>query len=812
MGIIQTLTRALKLVENLQNSTTDSSKINTINIHVDETGTSGTENYGGYYYEEYLSTLRGTQAADLWDQMRRSDPKVKMVLSAVKNPIKSAHWTIQPSNSSDSAKRHAELVEQILFKDLELSWMQQISEILTMLEFGFSMFEVIHKVVMNHPKFGSYNSLAKLAWRSPRTIERWNLDKEGKLCSVSQYAYGDLGKIVDIPGVYLLIFTNEKEGDNYEGVSALRPCYGPWVRKNTYLKLMAVGLEKFAVPTPYMEVPEGKENSIQYANAKKVLEKYVSHQQQYLTIPAGWKLQFAQSNFDASKIREAIDKENAEMAFAFLENFLELGQSGSGSYALSNDLSDFFLTGIEHLATNICETFNKYLIPDLVKLNFGPQLEYPELQCTGIKDKPGKELAEIMKLLVEAKILTPDVDLEKNFREKYGLPVQTGERVVAAPAAPAVIPKLSEKMPGVFHLVDSPKTPRSLISTKADELKSLMVSLLGDIGKQVIADLISKKKNSTPSQYLSITNKVSPVGTRNYKTELQDFLTSVASDTFKQIRKEIPGGNKVKLRERIDSLKLAELKFSDLPVSIQKQIESQIGLLTNFQIQDLLKALFFQFNSSVGSTDSDSTLEADLQDTLSKYLESPSVVAGAGNSVASTVNESRSSFFFDPEVYDQIESFTFTNGDPVSPICQDLAGTVFAKDDPNMERYSPPLHHNCKSYLVANLTGTTKKIDPEGLVPSDPSLEKYITLTENQPGAFVLASIDISKETAFSQADAKKLALEVTNIDPSVGIQESDLAYRIELIDPGMIEQGSLKSFEPMEGVQVYYGRIKRMA
>lgn len=796
--LLQRVGRALRLVQPDQ---VDPAAPKQVTLHVEPTGTSGTEIYAGYFSEEYLQKLRGTPAADLWDQMRRSDPKIKMVLSAVKNPILGAHWTVQPGMEGDEFKKQAELIEQILFKDLDQSWTQTLREMLTHLDFGYSLFEVLHKPVIGNKRFGNYNSLSKLAFRSQRTIERWNLDPtNGKLISISQYAYGDLQKTVDIPAEFLLMFVNEKEGDNYEGVSALRPCYGPWYRKKEYLRLMAIGIEKFAIPTPFMKVPAGKEASPEFARAKTVLQQYTSHQKQYILYPEGFDLDFKETTFDASKLRDAIDKENVEISHAFLENFLELGSSGTGSYALGTDLSDFFLMGIEHIANNICETINRELIPEMIKLNFGPQEAYPELKCTGIKDKPGKELAEIMKLLVEARIVTPDADLEKDSREKYGLPKKA--ETVALPAPSVTAPQtFSEGMK-----LSDVKTPKSLISVRSDELKLKMRAGLQEIGEEVIADLMAKKKRATPSQYLAITTQVSPSGMADYKSMLKDFLAVVAGQAIGQARKEIPGGSKVKLVEVSKAHKLDE--FSSLPVSIQRAITAQVGLLTQFQIQDLLKAVYFQFNSSVESTDSDALLESDLEGTLDKFLEGGSVAAGAGNTVSRTVNESRSAFFFDADVIEEIESFTFTNGDPQSPICQDLAGTVFSKDDPNMERYSPPLHHNCKSYLVANLKGSNKEINPTGLQPSKASLDKFITLAE--PGTFVIQKIDVSKKSAATEEDAKRMAGDVTMLPLGVSSQTTEFAYSFTLLDPGQVEPGSLKSFEPIEGTTVFYGRMKK--
>lgn len=423
-----------------------------ISIQYQPKGSSGTEIYSGYFSEEYLQELRGTRAADVYDKMRRSDPKIKMALSAIKNPIIGANWSVQPADESERAKLHAEFIEQVLFSDLHQGWEQQLAEFLTCLDFGNAVFEVTHQVMLGHPKFGNYNSIAKLGWRSPRTIETWNLDDMGRLKSITQYAYGDLGRRVEIPGRYLIVFSLNKEGDNYEGVSALRTCYGPWLRKETFLKLMAVGIEKSAFKIPVLTVPAGQETSAELDTAKAVLEAYLCHEKQYITKPTGWDLDFADVEFDPSKMREAIDRENMEIAHAFLENFLELGQGGSGSYALSYDLSDFFLSSIEHVAKYVADVLNRGLVSDLIKLNFGPQASYPKLQVSGIKDKPGKEYAEVMKLLVDSKILVPDGKLEENLRKRYGMPVKSledqrsadsSQDVPAEPLAKPVVPGMS---------------------------------------------------------------------------------------------------------------------------------------------------------------------------------------------------------------------------------------------------------------------------------------------------------------------------------------------------------------------------------
>jgi hypothetical protein len=238
----------------------------------------------------------------------------------------------------------------------------------------------------------------------------------------------------------------EREGANYEGISMIRPCYGSWYRKNYYLKYNAAGIEKFAIPTPLVEVPEGKENSRQFANLTLALGEYLSHQKNYLTFPAGWKITLNSNSYDPSKVETSVDKEDERMTRAFLANFLNLGSGGStGSYALSTDLSDFFLTGLEHIAGKICEQMNQKLIPALIMMNRGQRENYPTLTVSGISDKAGMELAQVMSTLANSKVIIPDLQLEEHARKRFGFPKPSleGQRMQTPTFQP---PTLAERI------------------------------------------------------------------------------------------------------------------------------------------------------------------------------------------------------------------------------------------------------------------------------------------------------------------------------------------------------------------------------
>jgi hypothetical protein len=319
-------------------------------VHTKEVGSTGSENYAGYPSEEYFDALQGTRRADAFDKMRRSDSQVKMCLAAAKNPILAGTWEIEKAPIPDLyAQEDADLIKWMLFDGMEKSWKEYLEEALSLLLYGHSVFEMIDKINMYHPQFGSVICLKTLAWRSPKTIERWNLDPvTGKLKSIEQYAYGDLNRQVTIDAQFLQVLTLEKEGSNYEGISALRSIYGNWFRKNNKLKLNEIGIEKHAIPTPVATIPANKEASPEFDKLVQVLENYTSHEKQYITIPEGWTIDLKTNVYDPEKVETSIDNEDKRMVKGFLANFLNLDSAGSGSYSLSFDLSDFFLGSLEH--------------------------------------------------------------------------------------------------------------------------------------------------------------------------------------------------------------------------------------------------------------------------------------------------------------------------------------------------------------------------------------------------------------------------------------------------------------------------------
>ena len=120
-----------------------------------------------------------------------------------------------------------------------------------------------------------------------------------------------------------------------------------------------------------------------------------------------------------------------------------------------------------------------------------------------------------------------------------------------------------------------------------------------------------------------------------------------------------------------------------------------------------------------------------MQENAEDFIDGPSVRAGAPLTAHQAIGEARSSFFLDDDVRKEIAAFEFVNNYPKdrTPICSELNGTIFSIDDPNMFKFTPPLHWNCRSVILPILAGDLKgrKIKKLKIKKAN---EKYLQFSE----------------------------------------------------------------------------------
>lgn len=719
-------------------------------FNFDARGASGTRLFGEIFDEEYLNKLSGMRRADIFDEMLRSDDTITMLLTARKNPILKATWTVEPAKGDnpeqeESYRKQAEHVQHEFFDRMTQDFFEFLEEALTFIEHGYALFERVHELV-DDPRFGKYVGYKKFGWRSQRTIDRWNLHKDGRIASVFQQADGDVGAYAHIPGDWVTIFSLRKTGDNYEGISALRSIYGNWQRKNMFLKLIAIGIERYAVNTPVGKIPAGKEN--QQAEREKfigMLKAISSHHQNYFALPAGWEVDFLKNPFDADKVVAVIKREDEGMVRSFMANHLNLGQGGSsGAYALGTDLSDQFLSIIENDAAIIARRFNKEIIREFINLNYGKQSKYPKLKVVGINDKFSKEFAEILKLLVDGKLLTATENLERWLRKRLGTPELLE---IDAASIPDV---RKQQQPSLFKeelkgatFADLKKTRAKVleqIESSADDVMTAMRDELQVRADKYIASLVNALRKEKRDNWRKVIRNAPDLPQEaDFMKKIKKALAETAGRAIAQARNEVPGGRKIEFCEKVRSrISLADTDdiFDSLPKKVKELILTDPTIAAGAQFGTLRSKILLVASSAVDETTDPDVIERKLKDEVNKALTgvaadsefSGAIATAATNLTTKVYNTSRIEFFQTDEALEKIEAFQFVNTDPVSPICQDLNGRIFRKDDPESDQYLPPLHHNCKSFIVPIFDLQGKQVSDIGLKPSKAGLDKFKTL------------------------------------------------------------------------------------
>lgn len=720
-------------------------------------GKSGTSIASGEYQEEYLEVLRGDEAAEIYDRMKRSDPQIRKILSAIKSPIKSATWSIEQISDEPKDLEAAALLNQIFFKDID--WNHKLGEILTFIEQGYSIFEVIH-LNRNSKEFGNYTGLDTIAFRSQKSITEWDHDRAtGRLKRVHQERSGDIEVDVWLPVDILLLFFNEQEGDD-NGFPLLRPLYGPWKRKQLIETLKMIGIERSAIGVPMLKVPSNiKPSDKEYEEAVRLLAAFTSAENSYITYPEGWELELNNNNvFDPTKLESSIKSEDEKMAGAIIATFLELGTGGnSGAFALSENLERFFSLVIESFAKNITGVINNVLIPNLIKLNFGDTIEImPELKFSGISDRAGKEFMEIVVGFVGSGVVTKDEPLEDFIRKKYKLPKKVEGDMVDNQESKNDLPvdaPVEEETSLDQEVADAPevqlsesisladKTPRGLITNDASVVEEVMRDNLTKIAEKLTADIVSRYKKLPENDKLKAIDGIKIGGKAQYKRLLKGNLTTTSTRALSQATLEAPVQGKVKLAE---NAKMTEAlldgwdgkfkfnEFSNLPKHVQLLITRQAENIVDRQTSDLESRVAFQFMGVSQTTQDPDVIKSELENAATEFVESAQIATAATNVVSTLVNQTRNEYFFAPEVEEQIYAYKFNNLDPKSAICKKLAGVVFAKNDTEFLLYSPPLHHNCKSFLSVVLQSARTKPEIKPLPPLTSEDRKSVTLSEKE--------------------------------------------------------------------------------
>jgi len=412
-----------------------------------EIGRVGQRRYGGIFYEEFLSELRGRNGAEVFTEMSNNDETIGAILFAIEMLVRQASWNVEPGGSTAKDREAAEFVKSCM-DDMQQTWIDTISEILSFLTYGWSFHEIVYKRRMGRTKDNRTSSKyddgligwMKLPIRSQETLYQWEYDDQDNLIGMTQMPPPDFG-LITIPMNKAMLFRTRSRKDNPEGRSILRTAYRSWYFKRRIQEIEGIGIERDLAGLPVITTPEGMDiwdkddedmNAIR-AGLEAMVKNIRRDSTEGLVLPFGYTFELTSTGgsrqFDTNSI---IARYDTKISQTVLADFIQLGHESVGSFALSSDKTNLFSMAICAFLDIICQTFNSQGIPALIDINgdhFAGVTDYPRLTHGDIEDVDLATMATYIKDMTSIGVIIPDESLEDYVRQLGKLPKRTTDTV-----------------------------------------------------------------------------------------------------------------------------------------------------------------------------------------------------------------------------------------------------------------------------------------------------------------------------------------------------------------------------------------------
>lgn len=381
--------------------------------------------------------LRFPHSVRVWDEMRRTDDQVGAVMRAVTLPIRRARWSLDTEGVRPEVAAFvaAELgldggrAGRSRRRRHGVVWAEHVREALLALPLGFMPFEQVYA-----PEVGGAQAealglpavlhLRKLAARMPSTVAAIRVGRDGGLEGIVQTAHPSdtwTPQTVEDGGVFLpvdrlVMYSHDREGADWSGVSLLRTAYRPWYVRDQLIRIDAQAAERNAMGIPVVSY-SGED---QRAQAESIGRGFRAGANAYAALPRDMSLELKGVSGGTHDVLGSVKYHGQQIGKSVLAMFLDLGHD-NGARALGDTFADAFTDSLQTVADWIAETATEHIIRDLVEANLGPDEPYPVLTAGDLRAN-SRLGVDALRTLVDAGVVVPDAALEDQVRLDYGLP------------------------------------------------------------------------------------------------------------------------------------------------------------------------------------------------------------------------------------------------------------------------------------------------------------------------------------------------------------------------------------------------------
>ena len=422
-----------------------------------KTGLRGTST--GFVTEEFIPQLRGQPGMRQYREMADNDPVIGALLHVSQMLVRGVEWRLEPADKSSAALDGAEFAEQVLMKDMAVPFSSVIEDAMSMLPYGFAPMEMVFKKRSGFKRGLDASSLIGYARPEPpapsslyddnrigidrlqlisqESVWRWFFDATGNWYALEQLTEDDGG--ARIPRDKMMLFRTQSRLNNPEGRSIMRNSYVPYMRKKTLeiaegrIAMRSAGIVLLRVPAAYMD-PNAPDNIRMLMNEYKTLaESAAQDRQGSIILPSDTSAEGGHRLFDLEYVTAdtrrpadqsaVIERLDRRIAGTVAADFLLLGQSQVGSFALADSKTNLFATSLGGYLKSIAAEFNRVLLPKLWRLNGLDLATMPELKHGDLDQRDLAGLSQFISSMVSAgAAFFPDRKLQDHLLTMADLP------------------------------------------------------------------------------------------------------------------------------------------------------------------------------------------------------------------------------------------------------------------------------------------------------------------------------------------------------------------------------------------------------
>lgn len=390
-----------------------------------------------------VEALRWPKSRETYEDMTR-DPQIQGLLMSVFLPIRHMDWYVDPRGTTGTvAEEIAEDFGLRMDGDGQhdedgpgVDFDEHLRLALLALAYGHKPFE--ESGIIEGTGLAAKYRLRRLHERPLESIERIDVTGGGDLLSIRVPAADPVvdGPYVDIPDDHLLYYCWDRRGADWGGRPLTYGLYRSWLLKDEMVREDAVLIRRFS-GIPVVETTDPNVGSEALEKAAEMATAIQAGDGAGVATPYGTRLRILGIEGTRPYALDSIKYHDGQMARAFMQMVMELGNTQHGSRALGATLMDHYALGVLAIAKWVRKT-QMTLVRRIVERNYGPGTPLPHIRSRADEheDIPLDTLGQ----LIDSGAITVDDDLEAQIRERGNLvprnPAQTGR------VTPAVVPAI----------------------------------------------------------------------------------------------------------------------------------------------------------------------------------------------------------------------------------------------------------------------------------------------------------------------------------------------------------------------------------